>query len=120
MTTPAIHRCDQATQLAALLENDDVDAAIAAGLMDFVACADCNARSTGIVIAAQQRLSTAWAARERFRAREARLARIAAERAARRAPPPQAQSQLQKPALPPAAALALARAKAKATQRNDQ
>ncbi|MFT4256018.1 MAG: hypothetical protein QM599_03545 [Pseudoxanthomonas sp.] len=120
MTARQPHDCDDGARLAALLERDDVDAALETGLMDFVPCAGCDPRTAAPILATQQRLSAAWAARERHRAREARLARIAAERAARRAPPPQAQSQRQKTALPPAAALALARAKAKAAQRSDQ
>ncbi|MFT3762638.1 MAG: hypothetical protein QM761_08515 [Pseudoxanthomonas sp.] len=109
------HDCDDGARLAALLRAGAIDAAIEAGLMDYVPCPDCDADAAAGLLAAQRRLSTAWAARERYRAREARLARIAAERAARRAPP-----QAQKTALPPAAALALARAKARAARRDDQ
>lgn len=64
---------------------------------------------------AQQQLQRAWAARERYRQREQRLARRAAERDARRAPLPT--PEIQKPALPSAAAAILARAKAKAAGR---
>jgi len=65
----------------------------------------------GFMQQAQQQLDAAWAARERHRARAARLERRDAERQARRAPPPVADS---KPALPSAAAAILARAKARA------
>lgn len=102
-------------RLEALLRGDDVDAAIEAGLMDFIPCPECTGRDADAhasIAAAQQRLRDAWAARDRHRARSARLQRRAAERAARRAVP--ATSDPKKPALPPAAAAALARAKAKA------
>nr|KAJ9624695.1 hypothetical protein H2204_010737 [Knufia peltigerae] len=59
----------------------------------------------------QLQLQRAWAARERFRAREVRLARREAERDARRTPAPAPDV---KPALPAAAAAILARAKARA------
>jgi hypothetical protein len=112
-----VHDCEQGRRLAALLGGGDVDAALEAGLMDFVPCPACGAGDAAAVAAAQRRLSKAWAARERFRARAARLQRIAAERAARRAPPPLAQ----KPsALPPAAAAILEREKARAAGRDDQ
>jgi hypothetical protein len=103
----------EAARLAALLRADEVDAAIESGLMDFVPCAGCAQDDDAVVVAdAQRRLRDAWAARERYRAREARLRRRDAERAARRAA--QAASGPQAPALPPAAAAALARAKARA------
>jgi len=109
----------QAKRLASLLRVDDVDAAIDAGLMDFVPCPRCAgdaalAEACALVAGAQQRLRVAWAARERHRARAARLQRRAAERAARRAAPPATAAGARKPALPPAAAAALARAKARA------
>jgi len=106
----------QAARLAGLLRDDDIDAAIEAGLMAFTACPECarrddHADAYARIAAAQQRLRDAWAARDRHRARSARLQRRAAERTARRAVP--AQTDARKPALPPAAAAALARAKAK-------
>lgn len=109
----------QAANLAALLRADDMDAAIEAGLMDFVPCPRCveagaPADACSRVAAAQQRLRVAWDARERHRARAARLQRRAAEKAARRAAPPASTTGPRKPALPPAAAAALARAKARA------
>lgn len=96
--------------------DDDLDAAVRAGLMDYAAQPG-NAlppAQSQLLLDAQQRLRTAWAARERHRARDARLARRAAERDARRAPPPAADS---KPALPSAAAAILARAKARAAEK---
>jgi len=107
----------QARRLAAMLRDDDVDAAIDAGLMDFTPCPRCAAAAVddcALVVAAQQRLRTAWDARERHRSRAARLQHRAAERAARRAAPATTANGARKPALPPAAAAALARAKARA------
>jgi hypothetical protein len=113
--------------LLALLRDGDVDAALQAGLMGYpvsTALADAPIR------AAQERLRTAWEARERHRIREARLARQAAERAARRAAAGRAATAAASttavapalptppaPALPAAAAAALARARAKAAGR---
>lgn len=97
--------------------DDDLDAAVRAGLMDYTASPGDTALSPAQsqqLLDAQQHLRTAWAARERYRARDARLARRAAEREARRAPPPVADS---KPALPSAAAAILARAKARAAEK---
>ncbi|MDN5780506.1 MAG: hypothetical protein L0H23_00545 [Luteimonas sp.] len=101
-----------------LLRDDDVDAAIEAGLMAFAACPACVrcgdlADACARISTAQQHLRDAWAARDRHRARSERLQRGAAERAARRAPAA-ATGTHNKPALPPAAAAALARAKARA------
>lgn len=107
------HDCAQAAQLLRLLNADEMDAAVEAGLMHFAACPACDPAATCTVLEAQQRLSAAWAARERYRARNARLALRAAERDARRAPPaPEKRS-----TLPPAAAAILARAKARAAER---
>lgn len=110
---------DLRRRLRALLADGDLDAALQAGLMEFAA--DRDSEDDAPLRQAQARLREAWAARDRHRAREARLARIAAEREARQraasapvidaaAPgtPPAA------PALPPAAAAALARARARA------
>ncbi len=103
-------------RLAALLREGDVDAAIEAGLMLFVDDGRCglDAATCELLADAQRRLRTAWDARERHRARDARLARRQAERDARRAKPP-AQA-AEQPALPAAAAAALARARARAKQ----
>ena len=105
--------------LVALLRADDVDAAIEAGLMDAWpdACADTlDASARDLLLATRQRLRTAWDARARFDARNARLARRAEERdAGRRAPAPVvAGAPAARPALPSGAAALLARAKARA------
>jgi hypothetical protein len=98
----------------AALRDDDLDAAIDLGLLDIAPCPrcsdDCNAR----LLDARDERRFALAARERHRARDARLQRRADERNARRAPPVAATSV---PPLPPAAAAALARAKARAAAR---
>lgn len=109
--------------LACVLE-DDLDAAIALGLMDYVPAPQDASLSPAHpdlpqrLLQAQGRLRQAWDARDRYRQRAARLARRAAEREARRAPPP-AVDQPAAPALPPAVAAILARAKAKAGGRHD-
>ena len=109
--------------IAAALRIDDIDTAIAAGLLDATAaCPGCSADCTAMIEAARSERLAALAARERYRAREARLQRRAQERAARRATPMAAPdtstgSAAAKPSLPPAAAAALARAKARAAVR---
>lgn len=108
-------------QLLQYVLDDDLDAALDAGLMDYVpqpGDAMLDPRQPGLpqlLAQAQERLRGAWAARERHRARSVRLARRAAEREARRAPPPAPD---RKPALPPAAAAILARARARAKAGN--
>lgn len=105
-------------RLLALLHEDDLDGALEAGLMDYAARADDPADAP--LLAAQRRLRSAWAARERHRARAARLARIAAEREARRraaVPAAGAPGAAAAPPLPPAAAAALARARARLAER---
>ena len=105
-------------QLFARVQADDLDGALQAGLMDYVARAGDEQLLPGHpdlpprLQQAQQQLHAAWAARERYRARAVRLARREAERDARRTPAPAPDV---KPALPPAAAAILARAKARAT-----
>jgi len=108
-------------RLVTLLRDDDVDAAIDAGLMDgwSDACAaalDDDARA--LLLATRARLRTAWDARARYEARNARLARRAEERdAGRRIPAPApalADAAPVRPALPSGAAAILARAKARA------
>jgi hypothetical protein len=94
--------------LAALRE-DDLDAAIGLGLLDALPCPRCTSDCASTLIAVRDARLRALAARERFRAREQRLARRAAERDAARDT-----ASKQPAALPPAAAAALARAKAKA------
>src|SRR5687768_16891807 len=91
--------------LLRLLQSGDMDAAIEAGLMRFQACAACEREDASYaslcapIVEAQQRLSRSWAARDRYRARQARLARHAAEREARRSPTTPAEKA--KAALPP-------------------
>jgi hypothetical protein len=105
------HDCQHGQQLAQLLDADDVDAALEAGLMAFVPCPACATHAAMKIAETQKRLIQAWAARDRYRAREARLQRIATERAAKRA------AHARKSSLPPIAATILARAKAKAAAR---
>jgi len=112
--------CEHVRRLHGLVVSDDMDAAIEAGLMDFVPCA-CGGRDDDAIaslLQAQARLRIAWDARERYRQRNARLARRAAEREARRAAAASpATAASPRPALPSAAADILARAKAKAAER---
>ncbi|MFC0152089.1 hypothetical protein ACFFJ4_00090 [Xanthomonas dyei] len=105
-----------AMRLFDCVQADDLDRALQLGLMDYQPDPHLDAADAPVVaalLAAQQRLRAAWAARERYRARAARLQRRAAERDARRAPAP-VPSQPAAAALPPLAAAILARAKAKA------
>ena len=101
-------------QMAALILADDLDAALEAGLMEFVDDLALAPPARELILATQRRLREAWDARERYRAREARMARRKATRDARRAPATAAVAVVGTPALPPAAAAALARAKARA------
>ena len=107
--------------IANALAVDDLDQALDAGLLDIEPCPACTAECGASVIAARDARRVALAARERYRARAARLQRIAAERDARRAartaPPAPVGGQPSRPTLPPAAAAALARAKARAAGR---
>ncbi len=113
------HACaDNRLQLLAeALAADDIDRALTFGLLAFESeesvdlCAECHAR-VRVVIAARNNRLRALAARERYRAREVRLAARAESRTRKRsasATPPSAAA----PSLPPAAAAALARAKAR-------
>lgn len=109
---------DQAlSALADAVVADDIDRAIALGLLDFAApiaaCAGCTTRIETIVRARDARLR-ALAARERYRARQMRLAERVELRAHRRTAAVTTVSVAAAPMLPTAAALALARAKAKA------
>ena len=112
-------------RLLALLEAGDLDAALQAGLMRYLAG---DGPGDASLRAAQEQLRTAWAARERHHARAGRLERQAHERAARRTaaaspmatvasttvPVPAPADAARSATLPPAAAAALARARAKA------
>lgn len=110
----APHDCAQGARLFQLLQIDDIDSAIEAELMQYRPCPACNTSYGIAIIAAQQQLAFNWAARDRYRARNARLARIVAERETRRAAP-QAEK---KSSLPPSVAAVLARAKMKAAERS--
>ncbi|MBB5883223.1 hypothetical protein DYQ93_01270 [Xanthomonas sp. LMG 8992] len=116
-------------QLLRWILDDDLDAAIDGGLMDYRGTDrgddrldPAHPQLRAQLLAAQQRLRDAWDARARYRARTARLERRAAARQARRAPAiPAAMTTIapaaSAPALPAVAAAILARAKAKAAQR---
>lgn len=104
-------------RIVAALARDDLDLALAEGLLDWNGCEDC-ARALGLrpdqvalLAAARAARLRALAARERYRARNARRAERDAQRAARRAAAARLPS-----SLPPAAAAALARACAKAAK----
>lgn len=114
-SAPATPDADaRARTLLRLLDSDDLDAAIEAGLTRFdPACCTLPEAERTRLTQARDQLLAAWAARERYRARTTRLARRTAEReAARPVAAPAAPGQAQ--ALPTAAALALARARARA------
>ena len=102
--------------LLAMLANDDVDAALAHGLLDAAACPLCADACNRALLEVRDARRFALAARDRFDARNARLQRRKAERDAARRPAPAAASN-SAPALPTAAADALARALAKAKER---
>lgn len=113
--------------LLAALHVDDVDQALALGLLECTGCGECSRACTAgtpvaeTLVAARDERRRALAARERFRARTLRLARRAAERAAKRMPAVHAEVVPVAPqttALPSAAAAALARAKARAAERH--
>ena len=111
------HCCDcsethPAHAILAALREDDLDAAIERGLLEAIPCPDCAESCAALLIQACDARLRALAARERFRTRERRLARISSERDAARN-----NAARQPAALPPAAAAALARAKAKASGR---
>jgi hypothetical protein len=103
--------------LADAVATDDLDRALALGLLEVAApadaCADCTSRFETILSARDAR-RRALAARERYRARQLRLAERAEARARRRAAAVATASVAAAPTLPAAAAAALARAKAKA------
>ncbi|WP_157476318.1 hypothetical protein [Lysobacter sp. Root690] len=129
--------------MALALASDDLDRAITLGLLQdeqAPVCAHCTPQCTQATRDARAQRLRALAARERYRARDARLQRRADERAAQRAGAPAAVASASiaaagtapagnlinaaddaptppRPALPTAAAAALARAKAKAAQR---
>ena len=103
--------------IADALATDNIDQALEFGLLDHCpetidgSCGECNARAR-IMIAARDARLRALAARERYRAREARLTERAEARARKRASAA-LHTSASAPSLPPAAAAALARAKAR-------
>jgi hypothetical protein len=98
---------------AALIE-DDLDRALTLGLLDVAICEDCDPACTIALLGAREARMRALAARDRFRAREARLERRRQERADRRSSTAAPGNRATISPLPAAAAAALARAKAKA------
>lgn len=101
--------------IMAALVVDDLDKAIDLGLLETGACPSCESSCTDALNAARETRLRALAARERYRARNARLQRRAEELRSKRAAAATAAGEGPKtPALPAAAAAALARAKAKA------
>jgi hypothetical protein len=108
---------DPAHTIVAVLVDDDLDAAIELGLADVAPCNACAPDCRAALIDTRDNRLRALSARERFRARNARLQRRAEARAAGRVPAPTLLPDAVKSTLPPAAAAALARAKAKATAR---
>ena len=84
-------------QLLALLHAGDLDAALQAGLLDYPAVP--GDPGDAPLLAAQAQLQAAWAARERHRARDQRLARLADERQARRTRPTPTRAACETPTL---------------------
>ncbi len=104
-------------RLHVALQEEDLDAALALGLLEATPCPTCTPTCTARLLAARDARRFALAARERYRSRAVRLARIKADRDAARRPSP-APAATQAPALPSAAADALARALAKVKARH--
>ena len=103
--------------LQAALQVDDLDAAMTAGLLDAQPCMGCDAGCNAALLEARDTRREALAARARYRARAARLARIRADRETARHAAATTVIQSTATALPSAAADALARALAKARER---
>jgi len=116
--TEQIPSASAARYLLQLVQQGALDAAIEAGLMAWTPQMDEGLEQAECALLAQTcaRLRMAWAARERFRARQARLERRERERRERRAAiiAPPASAAPASPALPAAAAAILARARARA------
>jgi len=106
-------------RIIAALASDDLDAAMDAGLLDSDGCASCSPACRVVLHEARDSRRAALAARERFRARQARLARRQQERLLRHEAATPKSGALS-PQLPPAAAAALARARAKAAGARDK
>ena len=110
---------DTLRAIAEALATDDVDRALTLGLLEAqpetaeAPCTECRRRAQTVIAARDDRLR-ALAARERYRARQARLAERADARARKRASAAvRTSAAAATSALPPAVAAALARAKAK-------
>ncbi|MFC3549902.1 hypothetical protein ACFOLC_02625 [Lysobacter cavernae] len=106
--------------IVAALGMDDLDCALELGLLDVTDCPGCTPPCRTRLADARQARLRALAARERYRARQARLQRRALEKSVQRettAAPATATGPAVAAPLPSAAALALARAKAKAAER---
>lgn len=104
--------------LLAALGEGDLDAALALDLLDAAPCPSCTPACSARLTEARDARRFALAARQRYQARAARLARIKAERDAARRTAAAPTAQQAAPALPAAAADALARALAKARARH--
>ena len=102
-----------AHRLVAALRDDDMDAALDAGLLDSAGCPSCSAACTSALLAARDQRRFALDARERFARRQRRLAGRVAERGATRRVKPVSNA----PALPPTAAAVLQRALARAAEK---
>lgn len=109
---------ERAHRIVDALRVDDVERAMDVGLLDNVACLACAPDCRALLLEARAARIAALDARDRYRARMARLERRRLERDERRAPV--STPQVEKPTLPPAAAAALARAKARAAQRKPE
>jgi len=130
MSAPSACRCGCSDALGAdvhgvvaALADDDLDGALQAGLLTCQPCVSCTPDCTAALLVARDARGDVLAARERFRSREARLARRQQERAARRATPAMpsnAAPGASTPSLPADAAAALARAQAKAAGRRHE
>ena len=96
---------------------DDLDAAMHSGLLEALPCPGCSESCNTALAQARDARVFALAARDRHRAREARLQRRKAERDASRHAPVGTGATSLPGALPPAAADALARALARARER---
>lgn len=81
MHRPDVPDAATARRMLALLREDELDAAIEAGLARFEPMDALDAADNATLTGARDRLLAAWAARDRHRARAARLQRIADERA---------------------------------------
>jgi hypothetical protein len=98
----------------AALAVDDLDQALALGLLEATPCPACSPDCQQHLLDARSARLRALAARDRHRQRNARVAQRMMAREAARRPPPTADAPS---SLPPAAAAALARALAKARAR---